>query len=198
MTESDENSRQSPCEDVIILLNESSNARTYLEKSKQSNANTKHIDTSIARILKINGNSKRKNDELILDDTDEEVDFVVIESDQQHDEFIAIESNSNSKKKLRSETESTTNRQTESGVNNLASDNEIKNPQTKQDILLSKITNNGIVSSTDAFDANNEETYFALSLLGTMRRLTPHKRAIAKCHILKYLTELEYGSSTIT
>lgn len=54
-----------------------------------------------------------------------------------------------------------------------------------------------MVSSTEKIDSNNEETYFALSLVGILKRLTPHKRAIAKCHILSYLTELEYGSSEL-
>lgn len=52
-----------------------------------------------------------------------------------------------------------------------------------------------LVSSTEKTDSNNEETYFALSLVGILKRLSPHKRAIAKCHILSYLTELEYGPS---
>lgn len=48
--------------------------------------------------------------------------------------------------------------------------------------------------SLDSAESNNEETYFALSLIGTLKRLDPRKRAIAKCNILSYLTELEYGS----
>lgn len=52
-----------------------------------------------------------------------------------------------------------------------------------------------MVSSTEKTDSNNEETYFALSLVSSLKRLSPHKRAIAKCHILSYLTELEYGRS---
>lgn len=54
-----------------------------------------------------------------------------------------------------------------------------------------------MVSSTERTDSNNEETYFALSLVGILKRLSPHKRAIAKCHILSYLTELEYGPSDL-
>lgn len=53
-----------------------------------------------------------------------------------------------------------------------------------------------LVSSSEQADSNNEETYFALSLVGILKRLPPQKRAIAKCHILNYLTELEYGSSS--
>lgn len=62
--------------------------------------------------------------------------------------------------------------------------------------LLKKLSSDGIVSSSETFDATNEETYFALSLVGILKRLPPHKRALAKCHILSYLTELEYGSSS--
>lgn len=46
-------------------------------------------------------------------------------------------------------------------------------------------------------ETNDEETYFVLSLVGIFKRLSPHKRALAKCNILRYLTELEYGSSSI-
>lgn len=54
-----------------------------------------------------------------------------------------------------------------------------------------------LVSSTEKTDSNNEETYFALSLVGILKRLSPHKRALAKCHILSFLTELEYGPSEL-
>lgn len=56
----------------------------------------------------------------------------------------------------------------------------------------------GLVTSTDMIDSNNEETYFALSLVGILKRLPAHKKALAKCHILNYLTELEYGSISST
>lgn len=55
------------------------------------------------------------------------------------------------------------------------------------------VTNIGRIIQLDLNEASNEETYFALSLIGTLKRLDPRKRAIAKCNILKYLTELEYG-----
>lgn len=44
-------------------------------------------------------------------------------------------------------------------------------------------------------DFNNDETYFVLSLIGMFKRLPPQKRAIAKCNILQYLTDLEFGPS---
>lgn len=67
----------------------------------------------------------------------------------------------------------------------------------KLDAAMVKSSSDGIVSSSEIVDDNKEETYFALSLVGILKRLTPHKRAIAKCHILSYLTELEYGSSSL-
>lgn len=38
-----------------------------------------------------------------------------------------------------------------------------------------------------------EDTYFALSLVGSLERLTARKRATAKLHILQYLTELAFA-----
>lgn len=51
-------------------------------------------------------------------------------------------------------------------------------------------------SVNELIDSKDDETYFVLSLAGILKRLPPHKRAIAKCHILSYLTELEYGSTS--
>lgn len=56
---------------------------------------------------------------------------------------------------------------------------------------------NSLVTSSDTSGASgNDEMYFALSLVGILKRLPPQKRAKAKCHILTYLTELEYGTSS--
>lgn len=44
-----------------------------------------------------------------------------------------------------------------------------------------------------AIESHDEETLFALSLVGTLKRLPPQKLAVAKCHILTYLMQLEYG-----
>lgn len=51
-----------------------------------------------------------------------------------------------------------------------------------------------LVTSSDANGTTNEEMYFALSLVGILKRLPPQKRAKAKCHIMNYLTELEFGA----
>lgn len=40
-------------------------------------------------------------------------------------------------------------------------------------------------------DVTNEETFFALSMAENLKRLSPKKRAEAKCHIIQYLSELE-------
>lgn len=74
---------------------------------------------------------------------------------------------------------------------------EVPSAATKEIPQNQKSANNVdlLVSSTEKYDSNSEETYFALSLVGILKRLPPHKRAMAKCHILNYLTELEYGSA---
>lgn len=73
-------------------------------------------------------------------------------------------------------------------------------PMPEQPQLTTSVTaalNQNHQNPLDSVDANNEETYFALSLIGIFKRLPPQKRAVAKCNILRYLTELEYGSSAI-
>lgn len=65
---------------------------------------------------------------------------------------------------------------------------------------ISEESSNGIASELSksllarASPSGNEETYFALSIVEILKRLPHKKRAIAKCHIITYLTELEYGS----
>lgn len=51
-------------------------------------------------------------------------------------------------------------------------------------------------SRANPIDSNDEETLFALSLVGTLKRLPPPKLAAAKCHILTYLMQLEYGDAS--
>lgn len=40
-----------------------------------------------------------------------------------------------------------------------------------------------------------EDTYFALSLVGSLQRLTPQQRAMAKMNIVRYLTEMAFTDS---
>lgn len=78
---------------------------------------------------------------------------------------------------------------------------ELENLLSKVDkTIASNSSTEANVSSScnESIDTNKEDTYFALSLAGILKRLPPHKRAIAKCHILTYLTELEYGSSSLS
>lgn len=49
-------------------------------------------------------------------------------------------------------------------------------------------------SNTNPMESHDEETLFALSLVGQLKRLPPQKLAAAKCHILTYLMQLEYGN----
>lgn len=186
---------------VIVLLNTSPKVRNYSEKSKEIEITAKNVDTARSKMA-VKKNLKRVHDPLAEPDKEDvEVDFIVVE--ENHQKKNGEESDKSSSKKMRPDIEPTTSRTNESSQK--SSDEVIiiqskpAKPQLKLESPLRPKNNiDGIVSSTEAFDANNEETYFALSLLGTLRRLTPHKRAIAKCHILSYLTELEYGSSSIT
>lgn len=47
--------------------------------------------------------------------------------------------------------------------------------------------------SLEAVAGRTEDTYFALSLVGSLERLSARKRATAKLHILQYLTELAFA-----
>lgn len=40
-----------------------------------------------------------------------------------------------------------------------------------------------------------EDTYFALSLVGSLQRLQPQQRAMAKMNIVRYLTEMAFTES---
>lgn len=203
-SQSDANESTNDDNNFTIVLNKSSNARNRLDKQSDESAKEIDITTSSTQIVTLNMDVKRKRNLLSLDDKDAEVDIIMVQEDSIKSEINEKEQISS--KKLRTGIQETTteqepisNRLNES-VSKVSSEliiipSKSQKSQIKPDLLRSRISTDGIVSSTEAFDANNEETYFALSLLGTMRRLTPHKRAIAKCHILSYLTELEYGSS---
>lgn len=51
----------------------------------------------------------------------------------------------------------------------------------------------GAAISLEEVAGRTEDTYFALSLVGSLERLNTKKRAIAKLHILQYLTELAFA-----
>lgn len=48
------------------------------------------------------------------------------------------------------------------------------------------------VAIANAIGENPEDMYFALSLVGSLQRLKPHQRAMAKMNIVRYLTEMAF------
>lgn len=182
---------------VLILLNKSAN--TGNQQRKSTNVSIKQIpDKSLDK--KIMSVMKRKN---VTEERDEEIDFIVLEENSQesfensHDSVENEEHYQISSKKMCFEIEQTTHESSQpEEVEEIATQKPAA--QTISDVMVPRISTDGTVSSSETVDANNEETYFALSLVGILKRLPPHKRAIAKCHILSYLTELEYGSSSLS
>lgn len=83
-------------------------------------------------------------------------------------------------RKLRSEEKKLLNNRDEAASNHVAQ------KEAKQTTESSRYN----ISSIDSQD---EETFFALSLVRQLKRLPPQKLAIAKCHISTYLTQLEFG-----
>lgn len=155
--------------------------------------------TSETKIL--NRNIMRQNNKNI------EIDFIIFgehgqepikleESEQISREGESVQSASKNK---RLRFESSINRPNESSQKELNEEMLTREADVPKKLGASmvKSSSDGIVSSSEIVDDNKEETYFALSLVGILKRLTPHKRAIAKCHILSYLTELEYGSNSL-
>lgn len=188
--------------EVVVLLDKMANTQSSQRKS--TNITVKRIPDE-----KIGNPKKSLKREPVEDEKDEEIDFIVLEEISQG----AVENNKepveneeieqNLSKRIRFEIEKPTQRPNESNKSEKKEKNSIQKPAGRKvsNIKLPIVRNNntdGIVSSSESVDVNNEETYFALSLVGILKRLPPHKRAIAKCHILSYLTELEYGSSSLS
>lgn len=61
------------------------------------------------------------------------------------------------------------------------------------DVSSSTNKSNDMVASGSIHISNEEDKYFALTLIGMLQRISPQKKAFAKVNILRYLTELEYG-----
>lgn len=193
---------------VTILLNNSRNAQIPNDNTIQMVKRPKATELTAARkILQKYSNrvqqhsSTHDNNEIEL-----EVDLIVVNDKETTDQ--TTESNENeheneetptNHKRLRLEVEPLINQPNESSPNE---EEESKSPAVpkaaNQSQSQPRKSIEEIVSSSEAFDTNSEDKYFALSILGTLRRLTPHKRALAKCHILSYLTEIEYGNSNST
>lgn len=186
---------------VVILLNKSVNARNHQRKASNI-LNSRQIPNknSNEMILTMKKDSERKPEK------DEMIDFIVLEEDipdevdNQHEPVENEETDQSTSKKMRLEVKETPHQRNGSSQFEKMDEMAIlkPSPQSISDVVLPRNSTDGIVSSSETVDANNEETYFALSLVGILKRLPPHKRAIAKCHILSYLTELEYGSASIS
>lgn len=189
---------------VVIVLNKPPNARNH--QGKQSNIIVRQITNKRPKkdILNLTKDSKQKS---VKEEKDEEIDFIVleelsqdaVENSQKPVEKENDETEQCSSKRMRLDIEQTIHKSNESIQPEKVEEIVVQKPAARiaPDVIVARKSTDGIVSSTETVDANNEETYFALSLVGILKRLPPHKRAIAKCHILSYLTELEYGSTSI-
>lgn len=192
---------------VMVVLNKTPDARSKDAVNLQIKQSVSSIVMNRTPIplkkLKRKHNSPEAAGQ-ISDDKNDEIDFIVLEENIQG--VIDDESNQGEQnvcKKVRIKNEKTTNVssqeiKTKETVLQPIATTQIKPIVTTPNVILSKHSTDGVVSSSETVDSNNEETYFALSLVGILKRLSPHKRAIAKCHILSYLTELEYGSSSLS
>lgn len=213
-TQDDASEINSDHSNVTILLNNSRAAQTAssdntIQMVKRPNATQL---TAARKILNKYSNRLQRQPSTHDSDNNEielEVDLIVVD-DKKADQPIEPkedEQTPTNHKRLRLEIEPLKNQPDESSPNE---EKESKCPSVPKLASLSQSQLQSqsqprprksieeIVSSSEAFDSNSEDKYFALSILGTLRRLTPHKRALAKCHILSYLTEIEYGNSNST
>ncbi|XP_055304624.1 uncharacterized protein LOC129569612 [Sitodiplosis mosellana] len=188
--------------EVVIVLKKSPNIQMLQRKSSNVSQIKPNLDK---RIMNLKKELERKP---AKEEKDEEIDFIVLEEISQEatentEEPVENEEvEPNASKKMRLEMEQTAHGPNESSQPEKVEEIAIQKPAvqkiTNVQLPVARKSTDGIVSSSETVDANNEETYFALSLVGILKRLPPHKRAIAKCHILSYLTELEYGSSSLS
>lgn len=212
MAESEEEPEQSQPEGAIESSNEQNEVVVLLNKMPKTQAPQRKSSSITVKQIpdeKIPNLKKRPKRASVEDEKDEEIDFIVleevsdeaVENSEEPVENEGIEQNLS--KKMRVEIEKPADQPNESNQSEKTDKTSIQKTagQKRTNIKLPAVRNSstdGIVSSSETVDANSEETYFALSLVGILKRLPPHKRAIAKCHILSYLTELEYGSSSLT
>lgn len=200
---------------VTILLNNSRNAQISTDDTIQMVKTPKAADLAAAKKTMKKYSNRVQHPPSTEEDNTEielEVDLIVVDDKKTDQE---TESNENEEsatncKRLRLEVEPLINLPNESSPHGEKDSNsptvpkctnvaQIAEPQQQPPSQPQpRKSIEEIVSSSEAFDANSEDKYFALSILGTLRRLTPHKRALAKCHILSYLTEIEYGNSNST
>lgn len=188
--------------EVMILLNNSSKKRIQSNRIGETENNGKIVDIAISEVVPNKKLKRVRNSFQADEDSNVELDIIVVEESHRKDR--AEKSEPSLSRASITETEPPTIQTNKSSPKPSKEVVIIQENPTKlhnnitSELLRPKTKIDGIVSSTEAFDANNEETYFALTLLGIMKRLSPKNRAIAKCHILSYLTELEYGPSSLT
>lgn len=172
--------------DTVVLLN-----RTLVRiqgKPSEAAIHRVQIENIATETVEIENVTPAKSFKMESDKDNDEIDFIVLEENSQESCENEIEVMPNKRIRLDEAI------QQEKVVEIVK-----EKPKTavKLNTPIAKCSIDGVVSSTETVDSNSEETYFALSLVGILKRLPPHKRAIAKCHILSYLTELEYGSSSL-
>lgn len=221
MAESDEEPEQNGGKDTTSPTNGESKVVILLNKMTDTQPK-KPVNTTIRKLhnkqpTKSSRNtSKRKADagqhpaqSRHDNDKDDEIDFIVLEENGQ--EAVADEANQNDQracKKMRIKIDKTANEsKKEEKIEEITAQPQATPPPKSNGNnllphlrllpLLPRQSTDGVVSSTEAFDSDNEDIYYALSLVSTFKRLSPHKRAIAKCHIQRILTEIEYGSSSL-
>lgn len=199
---------------ITIVLKNSQTAQTptdscsRVEMVKRPKVTEASAIASKRMLLKKN-DSNRSEKRPSTDDNNDielEVDLIVVdekETDQSTESNENGQTPATNRKRLRLEVEPLISQPNESSPNvekDQPISSKVKSPSIPQRTSppQSRKSVEEIVSSSEVFDANSEDKYFALSILGTLRRLTPHKRALAKCHILSYLTEIEYGNSNAT
>lgn len=187
---------------ITILLNNSQNTQNSNDNTIQMMKKPKVTEASASKRVTLKkdlNRSEKHSSPADNNDIELEVDLIVVNEKKTGQ---STESNENgqtspNKKRLRLEVESLKNQPNESSP---SAEKETTSPSVSMRTNSSQPTKSieEIVSSSEALDTTSEDKYFALSILGTLRRLTPHKRALAKCHILSYLTEIEYGNSNST
>lgn len=168
------------------ILNKQTPNKTLLKKDNKTEERTELEN-------KPNNRKELRRKSVVNDDTNNEIDFIILDEKSQ-DSIVREENEPSPSKKIRVNIEPV---DSESSQAVEKSSSPIKPAAIPQN-TVTRNSVDGIVSSSETIDGHNEETYFALSLVGILKRLPPHKRAIAKCHILSYLTELEYGSSSLS
>lgn len=181
-------------------------------KPKVQTPNFNSIQTPHANSLQIANESAHNSSDNRIADDNEEVDVIYIEAHDSSDEqelnekpaiqFNTVQEQCSTSNNAKIQVKRKYAVAEQSPPEPSQYNKQIKTSQISDEASpneISAVGLNSLVTSSDTNGAsNNEEMYFALSLVGILKRLPPQKRAKAKCHILTYLTELEYGTSSST